>query len=69
MRNVEIQEKLFIEYLTPKNVLAYVHEKRTKKIHQQYIKFSLPNSVQKQQYVKNEIAGIIIRYRFYRWVR
>ena len=50
----------------PKNVLAYVHEKRTK-IHQQYIKFPPLNSVQKQQYVKNEIAGIIIRYRFYRW--
>ena len=40
MRNVEIQKKLCIEYLTPENVLSYVlvHEKGTK-IHQQYLKF------------------------------
>ena len=36
MRNVEIQKKLCIEYLTPENVLSYVlvHEKGTK-VHQQ----------------------------------
>ena len=41
MRNIEIQKKLCIEYLTPENELSYVlvHEKGTK-IHQQYQKIS-----------------------------
>ena len=55
MRNVEIQKKLCIEYLTPENVLSYVliHEKVTK-IHQQYLKFPNYYAVQRPQYVKNE---------------
>ena len=55
MRNVEIQKKLCIEYLTPENVLSYVlvHEKGTK-IHQQYLKFPTYNAVQRPQYIKNE---------------
>ena len=55
MRNVEIQKKLSIEYLPPENVLAYVlvHEKSAK-IHQQYLKFPVYNTVQKPHYVKNE---------------
>ena len=55
MRNVEIQKKLCIEYLTPENVLSYVlvHEKGTK-IHQQYLKFPNYNAVQRPQYIKNE---------------
>ena len=55
MRNVEIQKKLCIEYLTPENVLSYVlvHEKGTK-IHQQYLKFPTYNAVPRPQYVKNE---------------
>ena len=54
MRNVEIQKKLCIEYLTPKNVLSYVlvNEKGTK-IHQKYLKFSTYNAVQRPQYIKN----------------
>ena len=55
MRNVEIQKKLCVEYLTPENVLSYVlvHEKGTK-IHQQYLKFPTYNAVQRPQYIKNE---------------
>ena len=55
MRNVEIQKKLCIEYLTPENVLSYVlvHEKSTK-IHQQYLKFRVQNTEQRPQFVKNE---------------
>ena len=55
MRNVDIQKKLCIEYLTPENVLSYVplHEKGTK-IHQQYLKFPTYNAVQRPQYIKNE---------------
>ena len=55
MRNVQIQKKLCIEYLTPENVLSYVlvHEKGTK-IHQHYLKFPTYNAVQRPQYVKNE---------------
>ena len=55
MRNVEIQKKLCIEYLTPENVLSYVlvHEKGTK-IHQQYLKFPTYNPGPRSQYVKNE---------------
>ena len=55
MRNVEIQKKLCIEYLTPENVLSYVlvHEKGTN-IHQQYLKFPTYNAVPRPQYVKNE---------------
>ena len=55
MRNVEIQKKLCIEYLTPENILSYVldHEKGTK-IHQQYLKFPTYNAVQRPQYFKNE---------------
>ena len=50
MRNVEIQKKLCIDYLTPENVLAdvLVHEKG-KKIHQQYLKFPVCSPVQKPQ--------------------
>ena len=52
MRNVEIQKKLCIEYLTPENVLSYVlvHEKGTK-IHQQYLKFPTYNAVPRPLYV------------------
>ena len=55
MRNVEIQKKLCIEYLTLENVLSYVltHEKGTK-IHQQYLKFPAYNAAQRSQYVKTE---------------
>ena len=55
MRNVEIQKKLCIEYLTPEDVLSYVlvHEKGTK-IHQQYLNFPTYNAVQRPQYTKNE---------------
>ena len=55
MRNVEIQKKLCIEYLTPENVLSYVlvHEKGTK-IHQQYLKIPTYNAVQRPQYIKIE---------------
>ena len=55
MRNVEIQKKLCIEYLTPENVLSYVlvHEKGTK-IHQQYLKFPTYNAGPRPQYIKNE---------------
>ena len=55
MRNVGIQKKLRIEYLTPENVLSYelIHEKGTK-IHQQYLKFPTYNAVQRPQYIKNE---------------
>ena len=55
MRNVEIQKKLCIEYLTPENVLSYVivHEKGSK-IHQQYLKFPACNAAQRPQYIKNE---------------
>ena len=55
MRNVEIQKKLSIEYLTPENVPSYVlvHEKGTK-IHQQYLQFPTYNAVQSPQYIKNE---------------
>ena len=55
MRNVEIQKKLCIEYLTSENVLSYVlvHEKGTK-IHPHYLKFPVYNTVQRSQNVKNE---------------
>ena len=55
MRNVEIQKKLCIDYLTPENVLSYVlvHEKGTK-IHQKYLKYPAYNAVQRTPYVKNE---------------
>ena len=55
MRNVEIQKKLCIEYLTPEDVLSYVlvHEKGTK-IHQQCLNFPTYNAVQRPQYTKNE---------------
>ena len=50
MRNVEIQKKLCIEYLTPENVLSYVlvHEKGTK-THHQYLKFPTYYAVQRPQ--------------------
>ena len=49
MRNVEIQKKLCIEYLTPENVLSYVlvHEKYTKN-HQ--IQISTKNSLPIMRY-------------------